>query len=337
MANAVMACMRNEAMFVSEWVAYHLAIGFDQVFVCTNNCTDGTDAILDHLARLAPVYHIRNDDLGGLAPQRAGVLKVLAHPALAAAEWLLHIDADEFLNIHHGNGQVSDLLAHIDGFDAAAFTWRLFGDSHITAWEGGLVTERQTLCEARQYDFSAMHKTMFRPEMFASGIDHMPKDPRSPQVSLCNARGRELNPRALHDPRSSDHRMAFGQEINRRRHFGWEGAVINHYAVRTQDLFLLKNVRGDGIGSSFTNRYHLHSRWHRAANRNEVQDISIQRHLGQVREILRDFRRNRSVIAAELAAEEAVARMRARYLTPQNMAQWTNWAGAQRLALKQVA
>lgn len=150
MANAVMACMRNEAMFVSEWVAYHLAIGFDQVFVCTNNCTDGTDAILDHLARLAPVYHIRNDGLGGLAPQRAGVLKVLAHPALAAAEWLLHIDADEFLNIHHGNGQVSDLLAHIDGFDAAAFTWRLFGDSHITAWEGGLVTERQTLCEARR-------------------------------------------------------------------------------------------------------------------------------------------------------------------------------------------
>ena len=47
-----MACMKDEAMFVVEWVAYHLVIGFDTVVVCTNNCSDGTDALLDRLTGL---------------------------------------------------------------------------------------------------------------------------------------------------------------------------------------------------------------------------------------------------------------------------------------------
>lgn len=334
MATAVMACMRNEAMFVAEWVAYHLVIGFDQIYVCTNNCTDGTAQILDRLAQLAPLYHIDNDDLEGLAPQRAGVKKVLSHPALAAAEWLLHIDADEFLNITHGAGKLADLLPVIEAFDAAAFTWRLFGDSGITNWTGGLVTERQTWAEQRQYDFSAMQKTMFRPEVFAEGIDHMPKVPLLPNLRLCNARGMKLNSEALYDPKTSDHRVAFGREINRRRHFGWDGAVINHYAVRTQDLFLMKNVRGDGIGSNHGSRYHLHSRWHRAANRNEVQDHSIQRHLPAVTSLLTKWRRDAAFAKLESSSLQNFETMRNFWLTPENIHAWTNHAGLEKMAAK---
>lgn len=324
MAAALMACMRNEAMFVAEWVAYHRLIGFDPVFVCTNNCTDGTDMLLDRLEELGQVIHIRNDDTGGLAPQPAGVARVLAHPRIAGCDWLLHIDADEFLNIGYGAGHIDDLLPFAQGFDAMAITWRLFGDGGRQEWAGGSVLEQLVMAEASQSPFGAMQKTMFRPARFTAGIDHMPKEPVVSDVALCNPRGMRLSTAAFFDPNSSDLRMAFGKEVNRKRHFGWQGAYINHYAVRTPDLFLLKNVRGDGVGSRFTKRYFLNSRWYRAANRNEVEDRSIQRHLPALAGALAKLRRDAEVAGIEALAWEWFLDTRATWLTPENIAAWTN-------------
>ena len=41
----IVACMRDEALFVVEWVAHHLAVGFDRIIVYTNDCSDGTDRL----------------------------------------------------------------------------------------------------------------------------------------------------------------------------------------------------------------------------------------------------------------------------------------------------
>jgi hypothetical protein len=54
--------MRNECLFALEWVAYHRAIGFDDMFVCTNDCDDGTDEMMDRLQALGLVHHIGNED-----------------------------------------------------------------------------------------------------------------------------------------------------------------------------------------------------------------------------------------------------------------------------------
>lgn len=330
MAAALMACMRNEALFVTEWVAYHRLIGFDPIFVCTNNCTDGTDMLLDQLAALGHVIHVRNDDLGGLAPQPAGVAKVLAHPRIADCDWLMHIDADEFVNIAYGAGHIDELTTRAEEFDAMALTWRLFGDGGMTGWPGGSVLEQLVMAEEAQSGFGAMQKTMFRPHRFGAGIDHMPKEPVVSNVSLCNARGMRLSTAAFFDPASSDLRMAFGKEVNRKRHFGWHGAWINHYAVRTPDLFLLKNVRGDGVGSRFTKRYFLNSRWYRAANRNEVEDRSIQRHLRGTLDLMAAFRLDPEVVEIEALAWECFLDMKERHLTQENVAAWTNEPEAER-------
>ncbi|MFZ1346925.1 MAG: glycosyltransferase family 2 protein, partial [Tabrizicola sp.] len=38
--------MKDEGPTVVEWVAHHLAVGFTEVMVYTNDCTDGTDDLL---------------------------------------------------------------------------------------------------------------------------------------------------------------------------------------------------------------------------------------------------------------------------------------------------
>jgi hypothetical protein len=79
---SIMACMRNECIFALEWVAYHRVIGFDHVFVCTNDCDDGTDEMMDRLPRSA-LSTTSATRLGGLSPQPAGVGRVLADPRCA--------------------------------------------------------------------------------------------------------------------------------------------------------------------------------------------------------------------------------------------------------------
>jgi hypothetical protein len=295
------------------------------VFIATNDCADGTDALCDRLERLGVLTHVRNPADGVTAPQIAGVARVLAAPGVQDLRWLLHIDADEFLNLLDAD-HLAGWLPRLGDHDAAAIAWRLFGEGGLTEWPaGGLQTEAFTRAAAAPRPFTAMQKTMFRPAAFAAGIDHMPKRPRRADVTLCNAEGRTLHPGAMFHPTECDHRAAAGGAVNRKRHFPWSGAVINHYAVRTRDLFLLKNWRGDGKLSRFNKRYFLHSRWHRAANSNELSEVSIQRHLPALRALMADWRaRDPEIALIEAAAHARMVAARASFLTADGIARLTN-------------
>ena len=45
--NVIVGCMKNEAPYIVEWVAYHRAIGVDNFLIYTNGCEDGTSQMLD--------------------------------------------------------------------------------------------------------------------------------------------------------------------------------------------------------------------------------------------------------------------------------------------------
>ena len=61
--------MKDEGPYVLEWVAHHLALGFTDLVVYTNDCSDGTDEMLLRLEALGLVHHRRNDIPEGLRPQ----------------------------------------------------------------------------------------------------------------------------------------------------------------------------------------------------------------------------------------------------------------------------
>ena len=42
-------CVKNEGAFLLEWLAHHRASGFTDVLVFSNDCSDGTDLMLDRL------------------------------------------------------------------------------------------------------------------------------------------------------------------------------------------------------------------------------------------------------------------------------------------------
>lgn len=174
MTFCLLCTMRNEAPFIHEWVAYHRAIGFEKIVVYSNDCTDGTDTIL---AALDAAGHI--DHVDHTIPQDVSVAKAVAARARSAGhfkdgDWVIWLDADEFLNIHLGKGRVEDLVAAMGDSDGICISWRLFGDSGNADSKNGFISEDFTRCAAEGAG-SANVKTLFRhaPEVL-DYVQHKP-------------------------------------------------------------------------------------------------------------------------------------------------------------------
>uniref|UniRef100_UPI00235669E2 glycosyltransferase family 2 protein n=1 Tax=Rhodosalinus sediminis TaxID=1940533 RepID=UPI00235669E2 len=140
----IVACMKNEAPYIVEWVAYHRAIGVDDFLIYTNDCEDGTDALLARLDALGVVRHRTNDAWQGNSPQQHALDRARAEPVVRDAAWLMHIDVDEFVNVRCGDGTLDAFLARGPEATNVAMTWRLFGRSGVARLEDRVVIEQVT-------------------------------------------------------------------------------------------------------------------------------------------------------------------------------------------------
>ena len=313
--SAVVAAMRNEGLFVLEWVAYHRLIGFDRIVICTNDCTDGSDRLLDVLQDRGFVTHLRTRIPVGGSPQEVGFDTARAALFDGDIEWVCHIDADEFLNIGLGLGLVRDLLDEAGEGDVIALPWWHFGDAGQTEWRGDILPTFTT-CETAPDPETVKFKSMFRFRKFAGANDHMPVRPLVDEPVVMNARGEELRNAPLFAPKRAKYRPI----PKALRH---KSACVNHYAVKSRDVFLMKNDRGDGQGKS-SQKYYLGSRWHTRANCNDGEDHSIQRHWPGVAAILKDWRADAGIGAAEKACIDWFTARKAHVLTPDTIAAWTH-------------
>ncbi len=90
--------MRNEGIYLVEWIAHCRAIGFERIFLYTNDNTDGSSGLLQLLHRQGVIRLIENRFVPGLHPQ----IKAFEHSLhflheLRDYEWVAYLDADEFL------------------------------------------------------------------------------------------------------------------------------------------------------------------------------------------------------------------------------------------------
>ena len=153
----------------------------------------------------------------------------------------------------------------------------------------------------------------------------MPKDPVAPDVLLKNTRGQKMNPYNLHHPRHARYRAV------KKKKMTWENAVINHYAIRSRDLFLMKNLRGDGMGLK-TNKYFLNSLFFRRYNRNVVSVPETAQHLIATRRVMAELREVGDVAEIEATAHARFAEMREKLLTEEQIASWTHIRRKDRIA-----
>ncbi len=306
--------MRNEGPFILEWVAYHRVIGFDRVVVCSNDCSDGSDNLLDALDAAGIVTHLPHTPQQGESPQDSGIRAAFGWLESTDIEWLAHIDADEFINIGLGEGKVQNLLDKAGQGDVIALAWWAFGDNGLRALPDDVLPSL-TRSEKWPNENRVKFKSMFRFRQFEHANDHMPRGPKTATPQIRSARGDVLDTEGLSGAKRAKYRP-FDKSIRVR------AACVNHYAVPSRDAFLMKNDRGDGQGKR-SDKYHLGSRWHRIANRNDIENTRILRHWPATQDEMMRLRALQGLRDAELACTAWHAQRRLNILTPGQIGEWT--------------
>ena len=67
----LISTMKNEGPYVLEWLAYHKSIGVDTFLIYSNDCTDGTNLMLNRLHQMGVITHFDNPQGPRMDPKRA--------------------------------------------------------------------------------------------------------------------------------------------------------------------------------------------------------------------------------------------------------------------------
>lgn len=120
----IATCMKDEGPFILEWLAWHRTIGVSDFVVFTNDCTDGTDLILDRLQDMGQLLHLPNPAItaGHSAYQPAALNYAHGLKAMREADFFMSMDVDEFINIRVGEGHLKDLLQMTGPFDVLSMS-----------------------------------------------------------------------------------------------------------------------------------------------------------------------------------------------------------------------
>lgn len=230
--------VRNEASFLLEWLAHHRACGFTNFLVFSNDCSDGTDLMLDRLQAMGQLTHIRNNGPHDEGPQWAALKAADKHPLMQEADWILFFDIDEFVNIHVGDHSLDALLAALPEATAIPLTWRLFGNSGVIGYEDRPVTQVFTQAAPAVLHWpwrAAMFKTLFRNDGSYKKLGvHRPRSPQTIESQRWfDGSGRELPP----DYHRGRIFSPFGRD-------NYRLVQLNHYALGAMESYLVKCDRG---------------------------------------------------------------------------------------------
>lgn len=129
MASATCAVLtRNAAPLLGEWLAWHLALGFERILVVDAGSTDGTPSIAQAAGQIGPVELLNCELPDTVSPEERR--EALTAQAIQLADqnqdWLLILDADEFLD---PASTLDDLLEAGRNADGIAINWCVYGQA----------------------------------------------------------------------------------------------------------------------------------------------------------------------------------------------------------------
>lgn len=269
--NVIVGCMKNEAPYIIEWVAYHRAIGVDNFLIYTNDCSDGTTEILNRLQEMGVLQHRNNDEWRGNSPQQFALNQSLKEPVIMNADWIIHIDVDEFMNIRFGDGTLPTFLEQFPDATNVAMTWRLFGHNGVTTLQDNFVIDQfdgaaPKFCPKPHtvWGFKTMFKNMGAYEKISCHRPNKLVDHHRDNVKWINGSGRDMTREAIDKGWRSSVKS-----------IGYDMIQLNHYALRSAESYLVKRQRGRAlhVDRSIGINYWIRMDW------SDNRDITIKRNM----------------------------------------------------------
>lgn len=226
---------------LQEWIAFHLAVGVEHFIIADIGSNDGSYAYLRELKRLGLVTLVRPSSVDDTSSK-----PFVYHSLLAACPSMLDIvafiDVDEFLlplDEHGAQSMIANkpnpkrltnwlgVIFSDPEVSALALNSACFGSSGERFRGDGLVIERFTQRSSRTFRHNRFYKSVVRP----SRVLHFDNE-RHATLKTGHYVDGEGKPLQVVDGRPG---------ISRR--VCWQGARINHYAVKSVEEFVLSRVK----------------------------------------------------------------------------------------------
>jgi capsular polysaccharide biosynthesis protein len=270
------SAQKNEGPFLLEWIAYHKVVGFTDIVICSNDCDDGSDVLLDRLHEAGEVMHIRQIVAADLPPQQSAARVAQQAGVFRHGDWVMWLDADEFLLPSSGEGRLDDLIASAGDADAVMVAWRMFGDGGNDRWPGRHVSAAFTRAAPRRIARQTQVKTLFRYGPAIERLDiHRPvlREGFGPEEFRVITSAREPAAPEFFDRRR---KYPFNRMTNAPRPYRL--AQVVHFSIRTPDMFALKARRGDGYFGQQSTVVVRDSELYRKRNANQTEETGLLRH-----------------------------------------------------------
>jgi len=232
----ILATARNEGPYLLDWISYHLSVGFEHIFIYTNENSDGSDALLAALARHGVITLVQNERGASLGPQ----VKAYAHaltmlPQILDYRWTAIFDLDEYFAFNTAMfGGIGDYLAFHEAqpVDAIALCWAVFAGMPGDVWSEAPTLTRFT---RRSRDINLHVKSVIRTRLFCYSQPHYPSATLDAPFAYRTESGRYH-----HHPGIEGRIAAFAEAPSANQ------AWVNHYLLRTAEEALWKWSRGRG-------------------------------------------------------------------------------------------
>ena len=254
--SAVCAIVKNEGRYIKEWLAYHRVIGIDHIFLYDNESTDDTVEIVKPYIIEGFVTFLSWPSNYKANTQRLAYQHFFQFFA-SSVEWLIYLDADEFINLKR-HAKVIDFLRDFDDVSGVAINWRMFGEGNETGYRPGLLINRFQRASTSDFMANRLVKT------FVRAADMLRPDIHNPLLSdgkiTLNADRSSIQPFPISHSDTANHDVA----------------QINHYFVKSREEWTVKRLRGKAdAAEAAADRFRPDGEFD-VYNRNEEEELSIQ-------------------------------------------------------------
>lgn len=135
----ICAIVKEEQLYIEEWIEYHIHLGFTHVYIYDNDDTNTVP-----MSYLVTKYPSRVTVISFPGKcQQMNAYHDFLHRFRNKHHWVAYIDVDEFIVLKKHN-TIIELLKNYCQQDALALNWVLFGSNHQQHYQPLPVLERFT-------------------------------------------------------------------------------------------------------------------------------------------------------------------------------------------------